>query len=102
MGAGGGLAGAGRGEEGPVEIAVSGLTKVGLGDLLRAIDEALVADPLVEAKLRMPQSEGAALAALEAGALVGEKRFEGNLVYLTAKGPASLMGRYGRFRVGQG
>jgi GTP-binding protein HflX len=79
-------------------IAVSGLTKVGLDRLLEAIDDALVADPLVEARLRMPQSEGAALAALDAGAVVREKSFVGNLVYLTARGPASLLERYRRFR----
>jgi len=79
-------------------VAVSGLAKLGLDELLAAIDEALVADPLVEARFRLPQSEGAALAALEAGAVVGEKSFAGNLVYLTARGPASLLGRYGRFR----
>jgi len=79
-------------------VAVSGLAKMGLEELLAAIDEALVEDPLVEARFRLPQSEGAALAALEAGAVVGEKSFAGNLVYLTARGPASLLGRYGRFR----
>jgi GTP-binding protein HflX len=81
-----------------VQVAVSGLTKVGLDGLLAAIDAALVADPLVEARLRIPQSEGAALAALEAGAIVSGRRFDGNLVYLTATGPASLLGRYGKFR----
>jgi GTP-binding protein HflX len=91
------LVGGGMGE-GNGKVAVSGLTKYGLDDLLKAIDEALVADPLVEWRLRLPQSEGAALAALEAGAVVSEKRFEGNLVHLTARGPASLLGRYGRFR----
>ena len=79
-------------------VAVSGLTKEGLGELLTMIDQTLVADPLVEAKFRVPQSEGATLAALEAGALVGEKRFEGNLVFLTARGPASLLDRYRRYR----
>ncbi|MGP8260944.1 MAG: GTPase HflX [Acidobacteriaceae bacterium] len=81
-----------------VAVAVSGLKKTGLNDLLAAIDEALVADPLIEARFRMPQSEGAALAALEAGALLREKSFEGNAVVLTARGPASLLGRYARFR----
>ena len=71
---------------------------MGLSELLAAIDEALVVDPLVEASFRVPQSEGAALAALEAGALVHEKSFEGNLVLLTARGPASLLERYRRFR----
>jgi GTP-binding protein HflX len=82
----------------PVAVAVSGLKKTGLSDLLAAIDEALVADPLIEARFRVPQSEGAALAALEAGALLREKKFEGNVVVLTARGPASLLGRYARFR----
>jgi GTP-binding protein HflX len=83
---------------GPVRVAVSGLTNVGLDKLLAAIDEALVVDPLVEAKFRIPQSEGGALAALEAGGVVGQKSFEGNLVYLTARGPASLLERYRKFR----
>jgi len=82
----------------PVVVAVSGLTKMGLNELLAAIDEALVADPLIDARFRVPQSEGAALAALEAGALVREKSFEGNLVLLTARGSASLLERYRRFR----
>ena len=82
----------------PVTVAVSGLAKTGLDELLAAIDEALVVDPLIEGRFRLPQSEGAALAALEAGAVVGEKSFAGNLVYLTARGPASLLGRYARFR----
>jgi GTPase len=88
---------AGR-DGGPVTVSVSGLTKMGLDGLLAAIDEALVYDPLVEAKFRLPQSEGAALAALEAGAVVGKRKFEGNLVYLTARGPASLLERYRKFR----
>jgi GTP-binding protein HflX len=92
------LGGAGGGGGGAATVAVSGLTKVGLDRLLEAIDEALVVDPLVAARLRLPQSEGAALAALDAGAVVGEKRFEGNLVYLTARGPASLLERYRKYR----
>jgi GTP-binding protein HflX len=87
-----------RTDHGPSTVAVSGLTKTGLQNLLAAIDNALVADPLTEAQFRIPQSEGAVLAALEAGALVSEKSFEGNLVYLTAKGPASLLDRYRNFR----
>ncbi|HEY4382273.1 MAG TPA: GTPase HflX [Acidobacteriaceae bacterium] len=82
----------------PAKVAVSGLMSVGLDQLLEAIDKALVADPLVETEFRIPQSEGAALAALEAGAVIGQKSFEGNLVYLAARGPASLLDRYRRFR----
>ena len=82
----------------PGSVAVSGLKKLGLDNLLAAIDAALVVDPLIEMKLRLPQSEGAILAALEAGAIVEEKKFEGNLAYLTARGPASLLNRYRRFQ----
>jgi GTP-binding protein HflX len=87
-----------RGANGAQTIAVSALTRMGLDRLLAAIDGALVADPLVEARFRLPQSEGAALAALEAGAVLGEKSFAGNVVYLTARGPSSLLERYRRFR----
>ncbi|WP_408609729.1 GTPase HflX [Granulicella tundricola] len=79
-------------------VAVSSIQKTGLEELLLAIDKALVADPLVESSFRLPQSEGAVLASLEGGAVIEEKRFEGNLVYLKVKGPASLLGRYRRFR----
>jgi GTP-binding protein HflX len=82
----------------PGTIAVSGLKKLGLEHLLEAIDAALVADPVIEMQFRLPQSEGAVLAALEAGAIVDGKRFEGNLAFVTARGPASLLNRYRRFR----
>jgi GTP-binding protein HflX len=74
------------------------LKKLGLDNLLAAIDAALVADPVIEMQLRLPQSEGAVLAALEAGAIVDGRRFEGNLAFVTARGPASLLNRYRRFR----
>jgi GTP-binding protein HflX len=82
----------------PGSIAVSGLKRLGLEHLLAAIDAALVADPLIEMRFRIPQSEGAVLAALEAGAVLKEKRFEGNLAYMSARGPESLLSRYRRFR----
>ena len=83
---------------GPDAVAVSGLNGAGLEELLAAIDRALVVDPLVEAEFRVPQSEGSALAALEAGAVVSGQRFEGNLAYFHAVGPASLLGRYRQYR----
>lgn len=82
----------------PGSVTVSGLKKLGLDNLLAAIDAALVVDPVIEMRFRLPQSEGAVLAALEAGAIVDEKKFEGNLAYVTARGPASLLNRYRRFR----
>jgi GTP-binding protein HflX len=80
-------------------IFASGLTGEGLDDLLEAIDDHLLVDPVIETDFRLPQSEGAVLAALEGGAVLREKRFEGNLVYLAVRGPASLLNRYRRFQV---
>ena len=80
------------------DIPVSSLKHTGLEELLTAIDAALVADPLIKASFRVPQSEGSILASLEAGATIEGKHFEGNLVFLRARGPASLLDRYRRFR----
>jgi GTP-binding protein HflX len=79
-------------------VLVSSLHRTGLEQLLIAIDAALKVDPLVEFSFRLPQSEGSILASLEGGAFIDEKRFEGNLVFLRARGPASLLNRYHRFR----
>jgi GTP-binding protein HflX len=80
-------------------VAVSSLTGEGVDALLEALDRALQSDPVIEAELRVPQQEGAALAAIEAGMLVHARAYEGNLVRLTVSGPASLVGRMRRFRV---
>ncbi len=80
-------------------VALSALTGEGVEDLLAAIDAALHSDPIVEAELRVPQHEGAALAAIEAGMIVHTREYEGNLVRLSVSGPASLVGRMRRFRV---
>jgi len=55
--------------------------------------DALTADPLVDADLVVPQSEGAVLAAIEAGMVIHSRAFEGDLVHLSVRGPASLVGR---------
>jgi GTP-binding protein HflX len=78
---------------------LSALTGEGIDDLLAAIDAALHSDPIVDAELRIPQHEGAALAAIEAGMIVHAREYEGNLVRLSVSGPASLVGRMRRFRV---
>ncbi|HLI75507.1 MAG TPA: GTPase HflX [Acidobacteriaceae bacterium] len=81
----------------PGEWLVSARTGEGIEALLAAMDSALTADPLMEAEFRIPQSEGRVLAALERGATLSGSRFEGNLLYVHAVGPASLLGRYRRF-----
>jgi GTP-binding protein HflX len=67
--------------------------------LLEAIDRALHTDPVLSAELRVPQQEGAVLAAIEAGMVVHSRRYEGNLVLLTVSGPASLLGRLRSYRL---
>ncbi len=83
----------------PGELLVSARTGNGLEALLAAMDAALTADPLAEADFRIPQAEGRVLAALERGATVSGQRFAGNLLYLHAVGPASLMHRYRRYQL---
>jgi len=81
------------------EVAVSARTGEGMDALLAAIDRALHSDPVMEAELRVPQHEGAVLAAIEAGMIVHTREYEGNMVRLTVSGPASLMGRLRQYRL---
>jgi GTP-binding protein HflX len=81
------------------EVAVSARTGDGMGALLTAIDLALHSDPVIDAELRVPQQDGAALAAIEAGMVVHDRAYEGNLVRLTVSGPASLLGRLRQYRL---
>ncbi len=80
-------------------IAVSALTGEGIGGLLKAIDQALRSDPVIEAQFQVPQQEGAVLAALEAGTVVHKREYEGNLVRFSVSGPASLLGRLRKYRL---
>jgi len=95
----GGNADATIGEGGNATVALSARTGEGIDNLLTAIDAALYSDPIMEADLRIPQHEGAALAAIEAGMIVHTREYEGNVVRMRVSGPASLVGRVRRFRV---
>jgi GTP-binding protein HflX len=85
----------------PATVAVSAHTSEGLQELIAAIEERIggadAVDPTATASFRIPQREGRTIAALEAGCFVENKRFEGNLVLFTARGPASLLQRYRRY-----
>ena len=87
-----------HGAPGIAEVAISAVTGEGVDDLLAVIDAALHSDPIVDAELRVPQHEGAILAAIEAGMVVHTREYEGNVVRLSVSGPASLVGRMRRFR----
>jgi GTP-binding protein HflX len=84
------------------EVAVSARTGEGMDALLGAIDRALHSDPVIEAELRVPQHEGAVLAAIEAGMIVHGREYEGNVVRLRVSGPASLVGRLRKYRLREG
>ena len=81
------------------EVMASAQTGEGLDALLAAIDKVLYSDPMIEAELRIPQSDGAALAMIDAGMLVHQRKYEGNLVRLSVSGPASLVGRLRKYRL---
>jgi GTP-binding protein HflX len=81
------------------EVPVSARTGEGMDALLTAIDQALHSDPIIDAELRVPQQEGAVLAAIEAGMIIHSREYEGNLVRLTVSGPASLVGRLRQYRL---
>jgi len=81
------------------EVMVSARTGEGTDLVLAAVDKALHSDPVIEAVLRVPQRDGAALAMIDAGMLVHQKEYEGNLVRLAVSGPVSLLGRLRHYRV---
>jgi GTP-binding protein HflX len=81
------------------EVAVSARTGEGMEALLAAIDGALHSDPVIEAEFRVPQQEGAVLAAIEAGMVVHSREYEGNIVRFVVSGPASLVGRLRQYRM---
>ena len=81
------------------EVVVSARTGEGIDALLAAVDQALYSDPVIEAELNIPQKEGAALAAIEAGMVIHNRSYEGNLVHLTVAGPASLVGRFRAYKL---
>jgi GTP-binding protein HflX len=81
------------------EVLVSAETGEGIDSLMAAIDGALYSDPVIEAELDVPQREGAALAAIEAGMVIHNRSYDGNLVHLTVAGPASLMGRFREYKL---
>ena len=81
-------------------VYVSAHTGYGIDDLLRAIDDALTSDPMVESVLHLNQADGATLAALEAGAVILDREYAGNMIRMRLRAPASLLGRMTKARSG--
>ena len=78
-------------------LAVSAHFKTGLEALLAALDKALESDPLEDREMVVAQSEGGVLAALDAGAMILDRTFQGEQTHLRVRGPASLLGKYRKY-----
>ena len=72
-------------------IHVSAVKGIGLERLLEAIDREIQNDPLSRVKMRVPQSEGKALAMLEGGARIYAREYRDGVVELEAQAPESLL-----------
>jgi GTP-binding protein HflX len=80
-------------------VHVSAIRAIGLDGLLQRIDEMLEEDPVRSVHLRIPQSEGKALATLEAHARVSSRKYKDGLVELEAQVPESIVRKVGKFVV---
>lgn len=80
-------------------VHVSALKGSGLGTLLDRIDQMLVEDPISRVRLKVPQSEGKLLSALEARSRILSRQYRDGLVELEADAPESLLRRLREFVV---
>jgi GTPase len=80
-------------------VHVSALTGLGIAELLHAIDERLMEDPLQRVQLRVPQREGKVLAMLDARGRVFSRAYHDGIVEMEAQMPESLVRRLGKFLI---
>ncbi|MFI5087111.1 MAG: GTPase HflX [Terriglobales bacterium] len=80
-------------------VHVSALRGQGLGTLLDRIDHMLEGDPLQRVRLRVPQSEGKALAMLEGGARIYSRHYRDGMVEMEAQAPESVVRKVEKFVV---
>jgi GTP-binding protein HflX len=78
-------------------VHVSALRGEGLGTLLDRIDHVLEDDPLLQVRLRVPQSEGKALAMLEGRARIYSRAYRDGMVEIEAQAPESVVRKVERF-----
>jgi GTP-binding protein HflX len=80
-------------------VHVSALKGIGLTTLLDRIDQMLVEDPISRVRLKVPQSEGKLLSALEARSRIFSRQYSDGVVVLEAEAPESLLRRLKGFVV---
>ena len=78
-------------------VAVSSAKQLNLDALKKTIDDLLTEDPVVNLRLKIPQSEGRTLAAVEAGSQIVKRSFRGDHVYLQVQAPESMTRRWKQF-----
>ena len=78
---------------------VSAKTGTGLDNLREKIDELLQQDPLQRVRMRIPQREGKALAAIEAGGRIFSRSYRDGSVQLDLQAPQSVIRRLEKFVV---
>jgi GTPase len=81
-------------------IHVSAAKGIGLDKLLEGIDAQIAEDPVRRVQLRVPQSEGKALATLDAKAQVYAREYRDGYVDLDVQAPESLLRKMKSFIVG--
>ena len=72
-------------------VHVSALKGIGLTTLLDRIDRMLLEDPISRVRLKVPQSEGKLLSALEARSRIFSRQYRDGVVELEADAPESLL-----------
>jgi GTP-binding protein HflX len=75
----------------PNVVHVSAAKNVGMDKLLQRIDELIEQDPVRQVRLQVPQSEGKALATLDAKAVIVSRTYRDGYVDLEVQAPASVL-----------
>ena len=78
-------------------VHVSAATGIGLDKLLALIDEKILVDPVQRVRLHVPQSEGKALATLDAKSVVLSRQYRDGFVDLEVQAPESVVRRMKSF-----
>jgi GTPase len=81
---------------------VSAVEGTGLDRLLERIDDMILQDSVSRVRLRVPQSEGKALAMLEARARIYSRKYLDGAVELEADAPESVVRRMSAWQIGKG
>jgi GTP-binding protein HflX len=79
------------------EFYVSAARGLGMDALMQRIDEKVAIDPVMQVKLRVPQSEGKTLALLEARARIVSRHYRSGMVFMEVEAPESVMREVAKF-----